>query len=381
MEKERVVFLDWLRVLACFLVICVHSIEPFYLGGPNGTFIASTSDALWVGLVNSFCRCCVPLFVMVSAFLLFPLKYDSGTFLRKRFTRVLVPAAVWLVMYAVVPMYGCDYDPSAALKELPFNFTGAAGHLWFVFMVMGLYIMMPLLSPWAREVSRKELSIYIGIWLITTTIPFIRQLAPEGTLFVPEIGGSLWGEANWNEFGLFYGISGFIGYMLVALYFKRFVPADLSWGRTLAVALPCIIVSYCIAAGLFLKGLPSEFPLDDAYRRAISLEIPWRFCSTGIVLLTIGMFTLMRKVRFSGKFYSAVVRPLSEASYGTYLMHIFFLLFFSALWRGQVPGCEAAALPSTGLVILCTAVCTFITASTVSILIRKIPVAGKWIAG
>ena len=34
--KERIVFLDYLRVIACFMVMLVHSIEPFYLGGPEG---------------------------------------------------------------------------------------------------------------------------------------------------------------------------------------------------------------------------------------------------------------------------------------------------------------------------------------------------------
>ena len=36
MNKERVIFLDWLRVIACFMVMAVHSAEPFYLGGGSG---------------------------------------------------------------------------------------------------------------------------------------------------------------------------------------------------------------------------------------------------------------------------------------------------------------------------------------------------------
>ena len=37
-RKERVVFIDWLRFIACFMVMIVHSCEPFYLGG-EGTMI------------------------------------------------------------------------------------------------------------------------------------------------------------------------------------------------------------------------------------------------------------------------------------------------------------------------------------------------------
>ena len=36
MKHERVVFLDWLRVIACFMVMAIHSAEPFYLGQQLG---------------------------------------------------------------------------------------------------------------------------------------------------------------------------------------------------------------------------------------------------------------------------------------------------------------------------------------------------------
>ena len=72
MNKERVVFLDWLRVIACFMVMAIHSAEPFYLGGtePNITHIASRWDMLWITVTECLCRACVPLFVMTSSYLL-----------------------------------------------------------------------------------------------------------------------------------------------------------------------------------------------------------------------------------------------------------------------------------------------------------------------
>ena len=85
MERERIVFLDWLRAIACFMVIVVHSCEPFYLGG-EGTLIASLSDGLWVTFIDSMFRASVPLFVLASSYLLFPVKTDSRTFFKRRFT-------------------------------------------------------------------------------------------------------------------------------------------------------------------------------------------------------------------------------------------------------------------------------------------------------
>ena len=48
MDKDRIPFLDWLRVMACFMVMAIHAAENFYLGGeaPNVTFIASRADAI-----------------------------------------------------------------------------------------------------------------------------------------------------------------------------------------------------------------------------------------------------------------------------------------------------------------------------------------------
>lgn len=137
--KVRVVFLDWIRVLACWMVMAIHAVEPYYLGGPEGTCIASRADALWVTLVESLCRACVPLFVMTSAYLLFPVTSPTGDFFKRRLARVAVPFAVWALVYTAAA--------KGLFGQLLFNFPDAGGHLWFVPMLLGLYVLMPLLSP------------------------------------------------------------------------------------------------------------------------------------------------------------------------------------------------------------------------------------------
>ena len=77
---KRIVFLDYVRVFACFLVMVVHASENFY-GAPGSTdmvgpqaFLANESDRLWVSIYDGFSRMAVPLFIIVSAFLLAPMK-------------------------------------------------------------------------------------------------------------------------------------------------------------------------------------------------------------------------------------------------------------------------------------------------------------------
>ena len=77
---KRIVFLDFVRVFACFLVMLVHAAENFY-GAPGSTDMAgpqslllNESDRLWVSVYDGFSRMSVPLFMIVSAFLLAPMK-------------------------------------------------------------------------------------------------------------------------------------------------------------------------------------------------------------------------------------------------------------------------------------------------------------------
>ena len=324
MPTERIVFLDWLRFIACFMVILVHCIEPFYLGGPEGTYIASWGDAFWTTVINSALRPAVPLFVMASSYLLFPLKTDTITFFKKRFSRVLIPFVVWTVLYAVIPMAGAgeSFDITANFSTLRFNFMMHSGHLWFVYMLIGVYMLMPLLSPWAGKVSRKEERGFLCIWAFTTILPFFRPAAQAVTGYP-----NLWGECPWNGFGAFYYISGFIGFLVLGHYLRTYVK-ELSWAKTLAAAVPFWIAGYAVTAGGFWELMPKEagFPLSASYETAVYMETTWNFCTFGVMMQTVAYFMLIRKITSSGWIYRHIVNPVSKASYGIYLMHMFILV-------------------------------------------------------
>ena len=370
--------MDWMRVIACFMVMLVHSTEPFYLGGDDA-FIASSSDALWVSFFDSLARCCVPLFVIASSYLQFPVRYSTGEFFRRRAARILIPFAVWSVFYAFY--WG---EPVTNLKGLLLNFNYAAGHLWFVYMIVGIYILMPLLSPWAEKVGKKELTAYLSIWFLASFIPLLRDWASDGTpliVFGPtgvprQALFPLWGEACWNSFGTFYYVSGFAGYLLLGLWFRKFGDG-ISLRKSLAVGIPCYLAGFVITAGGFLRRAYASaggvFPFAGNTSDSTWWETTWDFCSAGVVLMTVGLVLLMKNIRSDGRFYGRIVFPVSGAGYGMYLGHMVALSFFAGLY-GRI-------LVSTPVVILATAVSSYVTVAAAAVLIRKIPVAGKMIAG
>lgn len=78
-DTKRNFALDVLRVLACYMVIQVHTGEFYYIG-PVGDVIKG-ENAFWVDLYNSVCRSAVPLFVMLTGYFLLPVKDEPAPIL------------------------------------------------------------------------------------------------------------------------------------------------------------------------------------------------------------------------------------------------------------------------------------------------------------
>ena len=385
---KREVWLDYLRVTACLMVMLVHSTEPFYLGG-DGALVLTPTDAFWVAIFEALCRCCVPVFLVASAYLQFPLHYSTGEFFRRRAVRILIPLLLWTVIYALV--WG---DPVQNFKGLLLNFNYAAGHLWFVYMLVGVYLLMPLLSPWAQKVSSKELQVYLGIWLLTTLFPFVRELAGGEAPLIQAADGlpapalfPLWGEASWNAYGTFYYVSGFFGYLLLGLYLRRFVE-NKRWVKLAGCSL-FLLGFAAIFSGLLRRFSETSdvFPITGSLATAVSWETPLTYCGLPVVMTTVGIILLFRSYfsgsREDGFLYRNCILPLSKAGYGMYLMHMLVLASVSAALR-EMWGLGAEGVLgnwTTPVQILLTALISFVVSGALAVVLQRIPKVGKYIIG
>ena len=385
--KDREVWVDWMRVVACLMVMTVHSTEPFYIGG-EGARILTAMDARWVSMSDTFVRACVPLFVVASSYLQFPLHYSTGEFLRRRMLRVVVPFAVWTLVYALYWGHAGEN-----LSSLLLNFNYAAGHLWFVYMLVGLYLLMPMLSPWAERVGKRELQFYLLLCLLTTLLPFLRAWAGGnppviyGPTGIPNPARyPLWGEASWNPYGLFYYFSGFVGYMLLGLYLRRFV-GPLSWRRTLVIALPAWLVGFAICYLGFLWAVEADaqgvYPVEGPMGMVVAWETTWINDTLSVALMTIGWVLVFRKITSQGSFFRRILLPVSRASYGMYLCHMIVLAAVSGWLRTALgTGLDGQlGIWTTPVQILSTALLTFLVTALFSVAVQRIPRLGKWIVG
>ena len=157
-QQLRIVFLDYLRIFACFLVMLVHASENFYgaagstdMAGPQ-SFLANETDRLWVSLYDGFSRMSVPLFIIVSAYLLMPMPaaQTSWQFYRRRAKRILPPFFVFMILYSTLPLLWGQIDTATSTRDLSrllLNFPTLAGHLWFMYPLISIYLFIPIISP------------------------------------------------------------------------------------------------------------------------------------------------------------------------------------------------------------------------------------------
>ncbi len=137
-SAERIVFLDYIRVLACLAVMMAHASEHFYCVSGTEAMVANEQNRFWVALYDGcFSRAAVPLFMIVSAYLLVPMREGQTMtqFYRRRFMRIIPPLVCFLLLYTFLPLLwgGTTWEQALDdLRLLPFNFPMTAAHLWIM---------------------------------------------------------------------------------------------------------------------------------------------------------------------------------------------------------------------------------------------------------
>jgi surface polysaccharide O-acyltransferase-like enzyme len=315
-QKERLAFIDYIRVVACFLVMMVHVTENFYIPdtsgvGENMIRIADDSNRFWIAFWNGgIARICVALFMIVSAFLLVPMKEGVGMaqFYKKRFLRIFPPMLFFMVLYSILPAIWGDFSWEQSwkfLKGIPLNFPEYAYHLWFMYPLISLYLFIPIISPWLEKASAKDERIFLFIFALSTLMPFIHKLTPYTYIF---------GECWWNGFHMFWYFSGYIGYLVMAHYIHKHI--DWSTSKRMLIGSTCFVIGSAYTFGSHFSMTSADTPLSLPL-----IEYAWEFCTPNILLASFGAFILFTCIKQAKA--PRLITDISKLSFGMYLMHVF----------------------------------------------------------
>ncbi len=343
--SNRVFSMDLLRVIACYMVIQIHSGEFYYIGDLGS--VKQGSDPHWVNLLNSLFRSCVPLFVLITGYFVLPLKDSMGVFFKKRLTRVVIPFVIWCVLYALYFFFQGKADWNQTLiniSHIPVNFGVEIGHLWYIYMLIGLYLFFPIISPWLNVASKKNVLFYLSVWAITLCLPYIHLVYKE-----------IWGECFWNPTPMLYYFTGFLGYAILGFYIKKFCSQKSKLDFPIGIAL--VIVGYLITYFVFDANLKTKQLVSD-------LELSWGFGTINVAMMTLGITLLVKNITCQNESLRATVTNISNLTYGIYLAHIMILNMFYSLINDHFD----TALVKIPMIAICTFVTTTIFIKAISYL-------------
>lgn len=383
-SDNRIVWLDVIRCVAMIMVIGVHCIDPFYI---SPTMRAIPEYTHWAAIYGSLLRPSVPLFVMMTGLLLLPVKKQPlGKFYKKRIYRVLFPFLIWSVLYSMFPWvtgvlglpkeiigdFFCHtqgqesqslIDSLKDVAMIPFNFSHKENHMWYIYLLIGLYLYMPFFSAWIENADRKTKRAFLLIWIISLFIPYLKEYVAN-CLF--ERSGYVFGTDTWNEFGLFYYFAGFNGYLLLGHYVKK--GNDWSLMKTFIL---CILM---FAVGYYITYTGFSTTASNPNATETEMELFFTFCSPNVLLMTLATFLLLQKVVITNSTVIKVLANMTQCGFGIYMVHYFVVgPFFLLIGPSSLP------IP---LQVPLMAICIFLCSWAFTALIYKLmPRKAVWFMG
>jgi surface polysaccharide O-acyltransferase-like enzyme len=301
--------LDILRVTAILGVIAIHvfaglTTNPAIRG--SGTWwVANAIDlgSVWV----------IPVFVMVSgALLLSPRAHADGPaeFYRKRLLRLGPAFVFWQAFYIVVVRILLSHQHLSFGAVLQLIGDGTTyTHLYFLWLIVGLYVIAPVLAAFLNGGGPRRAYIFAGVVLLFT----LSVYALSGWL-------TLRGDAHPIVLNALTQWVPYVGYFLAGWALRAVV---LRWTWTLVVA----IATLALLAVTVWQHATGPHPLLDAVSPAGYIGFITGAASIGVFVVGLSLFA---GVDARGRSARAI-HQLSDATFGVYLVHFFFLVLLITL--------------------------------------------------
>lgn len=334
MHKEYF-WIKHLRVVATLSVILLHASAV-----PVLQFGKIDLNTWWIGnMLDGGVRFCVPIFFMISGALLLSKDYTLYSFLKKRFLRLIPPFIFWSLVYIAYNL-ARDYHNGEVitLREILRSilgglYKGSSFHLWFVYSIMGLYLLMPFVRSWIKNATEKEVFYFLSIWGITICFnnPYFGSYKPSIELMY---------------------FSGYIGYIILG-YFLSHNNNKLLNNKLTGIFL-ILIGNLITILGTYLMS-KNHHSFNSTF---------YSYLTPNITCSAIGVFLLFKNFKIRSILYLKLVNLISNNSYGIYLVHVLVLDImghFGLNWKMSSPFMS---------IIVITLVC-FVVSSLIIMMMKK----------
>ena len=330
-----------MRVIACVGIIVLHTV---FAANEYYAAKVTLSENLVSRMVENNMMWAVPAFVMVTGVL--QLNPEKTLTLRKLYgkyiLRILIALVCCCIVFRIFDMI-MDGEPLNAVGVLQafveLVTAKCWGHLWYLYLLIGLYILLPFYRMIIERASEKELRYLCLVYLVFVSIfPMIESFGIHIGFYISE--------------SIIYPLYLLLGYMI----FYGMIRIS----RGAGVAL--IAVSTIIILGM------------DVMKNSASIDIPselFGYASPFVIFQTIGVFAVVCSAREAEGKGSRLLETLDKCSFGIYLIHMVFirLLFRYMGWN------PFDTLPVVTLALAIIGI--FLVSFIITWLLRKIPGVNK----
>ncbi|MEI6407841.1 MAG: acyltransferase family protein [Bacteroidota bacterium] len=301
---------DRLRNWATILVITIHVSGPVAHNNTEYNTWYWWSANLW----DSFARPSVPLFIMLSGFLLLGKDYPLGNFLKRRFSRVAIPWLFWSVVYSIYNHLSTN-DP-ATFKDAFLHLiqNQVHYHLWFIYLILGLYLTYPILNPWVRSAREEDFWYFFTLAALGT---WVYKALSQG--FDIHIG--LYFELFTNQVGTFV-----LGYYLGTKFTatgapgERISPWPVSHKQLLWISVALIVLGTAATAyGTFWASTTRGNVFNSFF---------YDYLTPNVGLNAAGWF-IFAQLMFQRPALFDFEKEFAAASFGIYFIHVLVLDWWS----------------------------------------------------
>lgn len=351
---SKIVYFDYLRVIGAFAVVLLHTTA----FGFRQTF--PSTDWYVFTILSGFSRWGVPIFVMISGALFLNNSKELGLrrLFEKNIKRIVTSYLFWSSFYAIfvsVILKG-NLNPIYILGRI----VHGESHLWFLYMIIGLYMFAPVIKPFVS--SRKNCEYFLFFSVLTTfVLPMIFDMV--NYLFPTQKGIIDTLAEVYETIGLQFA-AGYTGYFVIGHYLHQYVkfPQILSaFGRpgggkfSVIITSAVLLMVVCVVISSNITGHANKYFFGNLR--------PFVLCISTIIFLYAKQSDFMSVSR-------SYIEKMASASFGIYLIHFLLIMIIESL--GLYPYHYPILIPLYAMIV-------FIVSFGLSLLLYKIPFAKKYI--
>lgn len=278
--------IDVLRIASMFMVVVLHTSSSYFL-----QFHKYWSIGLFYDNLSRFS---VPIFLMISGYLLLGKIEPTENFIKKRMGKVIVPFIVWTIFYIAI-----DFNAWRGSHDF-FSLINRASyfHLWFIYAILFYYALTPVLRIFISNTDRFTFKFVIFLWVLYA--PIYLCLYDIKSIFI-----DFSPMAAQSNVDTFMALSGFY---LIGGYIKKYRPHINNKSF--------FILSFLSLSANFIAVYFSSVTYGGP------LEVFFKYFTPFIAFFSILLFIKSCNITFKpGRSLSKIIETLSNICFGIYLVH------------------------------------------------------------